>query len=125
MDVVGRKVENFRNYLAKPMFVASTARMFRFIHAADLHLDAPLHSFALKDEVLSDLVGSATRGALERIETLCLEEDVHALLIAGDLYDRDLHSMKTAAFLTAHLGCQNDAAITVRKNVAASRIRVN
>lgn len=125
MDVVRRKVENFRNHLAKPMVVAYAAWMFRFIHTADLHLDAPLHSLALKGEVLSDLVGSATRGALEQIVTLCLEEDVHALLIAGDLYDRDLHSTKTAAFLTAHLGCQNDAAITVRKNVAASRMRVN
>lgn len=87
--------------------------MFRFIHTADLHLDAPLHSLALKDEVLSDLVGSATRGALEQIVTLCLEEDVHALLIAGDLYDRDLHSMKTAAFLTAQLERLNGAAIPV------------
>jgi len=87
--------------------------MFRFIHTADLHLDAPLHSLALKDEVLSDLVGSATRGALEQIVTLCLEEDVHALLIAGDLYDRDLHSMKTAAFLTAQMERLNAAEIPV------------
>ena len=58
--------------------------MFRFIHTADLHLDAPLHSLALKDEGLSDLVGSATRGALEQIVSLCLEEDVDALLIAGE-----------------------------------------
>jgi len=87
--------------------------MFRFIHTSDLHLDAPLHSLALKDEALSDLVGSATRGALEQIVTLCLEESVHALLIAGDLYDRDLHSMKTAAFLTAQLERLNAAAIPV------------
>ncbi len=87
--------------------------MFRFIHTADLHLDAPLHSLALKDEALFDLVGSATRGALEQIVTLCLEENIHALLIAGDLYDRDLHSMKTAAFLTAQLERLNTADIPV------------
>ena len=87
--------------------------MFRFIHTADLHLDAPLHSLALKDEVLSDLVGAATRGALVQIVNLCLEEDIHALLIAGDLYDRDLHSMKTAAFLTAQLERLNAASIPV------------
>ena len=87
--------------------------MFRFIHTADLHLDAPLHSLALKDQALCDLVGSATRGALAQIVTLCLEEDVDALLIAGDLYDRDLHSMKTAAFLTAQLERLNAAAIRV------------
>ena len=58
-------------------------------------------------------MGSATRGALEQIVTLCLEENVHALLIAGDLYDRDLHSMKTAAFLTAQLERLNAASIPV------------
>ena len=99
--------------------------MFRFIHTADLHLDAPLHSLALKDEVLSDLVGSATRGALEQIVTLCLEKGVQAPLIAGDICGRDLRSTKPFPFLTAHLGSQNDAAITVRKNEATSRRRVN
>ena len=87
--------------------------MFRFIHTADLHLDAPLHSLALKDEALSDLVGSATRAAFGRIVNLCLDENVHALIIAGDLYDRDLHSMKTAAFLTTQLERLNTAEIAV------------
>jgi exonuclease SbcD len=77
--------------------------MFRFIHAADLHLDAPLKSLALKDEELSELVGNATRRALERIVDLCLEEKVDALLIAGDLYDGDMRSMKTAAFLVSEM----------------------
>jgi len=61
--------------------------MFRFIHTADLHFDAPLKSLALKDEDLSELVGNATQRALERTINLCFEEDVDALLIAGDLYD--------------------------------------
>jgi exonuclease SbcD len=77
--------------------------MFRFIHTADLHLDAPLKSLALKDEELSELVGNATRRALERIVDLCLEEKVDALLIAGDLYDGDMRSMKTAAFLVSEM----------------------
>lgn len=77
--------------------------MFRFIHTADLHLDAPLRSLALKDEDLADLVGNATRRALERIVDLCLEEQVDALLIAGDLYDGDMRSMKTAAFLVSEM----------------------
>jgi len=77
--------------------------MFRFIHTGDLHLDAPLRSLALRDEDLFDVVGSATRLALERIVDLCLKEKVHALLIAGDLYDGDMRSMKTAAFLTSQM----------------------
>ena len=99
--------------------------MFRFIHSADLHLDAPLHSLSLKALVLSDLVGSATRGALEQSVALCLEEGVQAPLVSGDICGRDLRSMKPFPFLTAHLVSQNDVAITVRKNEATSRRRVN
>jgi exonuclease SbcD len=87
--------------------------MFRFIHTADLHLDAPLKSLALKDEELSELVGNATRRALERIVDLCLEEKVDALLIAGDLYDGDMRSMKTAAFLVSEMERLHAADINV------------
>ena len=87
--------------------------MFRFIHTADLHLDAPLRSLALKDVDLFDLVGNATRRALERIVDLCLEEQVDALLIAGDLYDGDMKSMKTAAFLVSEMERLNTAGIAV------------
>ncbi|PWL32736.1 MAG: DNA repair exonuclease [Marivita sp. XM-24bin2] len=87
--------------------------MFRFIHTADLHLDAPLRSLALKDEDLADLVGNATRRALERIVDLCLEEGVDALLIAGDLYDGDIRSMKTAAFLVAEMERLHQAGVPV------------
>ncbi|NKX29273.1 DNA repair exonuclease [Rhodobacteraceae bacterium R_SAG6] len=87
--------------------------MFRFIHTADLHLDAPLRSLALKDEDLADLVGNATRRALERIVDLCLEESVDALLIAGDLYDGDMRSMKTAAFLVSEMERLHQAGVSV------------
>ena len=87
--------------------------MFRFLHMADLHLDAPLKSLALKDEDLSDLVGNATRRTLEQIVDLCLEENVDALLIAGDLYDGDMRSMKTAAFLVRQMERLSEADIAV------------
>jgi len=77
--------------------------MFRFIHTADLHLDAPLRSLALRDAELFERVGSASRAALACLVDACLEHRVQALLIAGDLYDRDLRSMKTAAFLGAQM----------------------
>lgn len=76
---------------------------FRFIHTADIHLDSPLKSLALRDRNLSELIGTATRAAFVRIVDLCLEERVDALLIAGDLYDGDQTSMKTARFLAQHL----------------------
>lgn len=76
---------------------------FRFVHTADLHLDSPLKTLALRDAGLADLIGTATRTALTRIVDLCLAESVDALLVAGDLYDGGQTSMKTAGFLQAEL----------------------
>lgn len=77
---------------------------FRFIHTADIHLDSPLKSLALRNPELADLVGGATRQAFSDIIDLCISERVDALVIAGDLYDGDQTSMKTARFLAGELG---------------------
>ncbi|MDD7969844.1 metallophosphoesterase family protein [Roseinatronobacter alkalisoli] len=84
---------------------------FRFIHTADLHLDSPLRSLALRDPDLAGLIAGATRTALRNIIDLCLSEQVDALLISGDLYDGSQTSMKTARFLSAELARLNDAGI--------------
>ena len=76
---------------------------YRFVHAADIHLDSPLKSLALRDPDLAALVGDATRQAFARVVDLCLDEQVDALLLAGDLYDGDQTSMKTARFLAEQL----------------------
>jgi DNA repair exonuclease SbcCD nuclease subunit len=81
----------------------SPVMAFRFVHAADIHLDSPLRSLALRDPELAELIGGATRRAFVAIIDLCLEEQVDALLIAGDLYDGDQTSMKTARFLSEQL----------------------
>ncbi|RTL91452.1 DNA repair exonuclease [Ancylobacter aquaticus] len=84
---------------------------YRFVHAADIHLDSPLRSLALRDSDLAGLIGNATRRAFVRIVDLCLEEQVDALLIAGDLYDGDQTSMKTARFLAEQLRRLHEAGI--------------
>jgi DNA repair protein SbcD/Mre11 len=76
---------------------------FRFVHAADIHLDSPLRSLALRNPGLAELIGNASRQVFVRIVDLCLDERVDALLLAGDLYDGDQTSMKTARFLTEQL----------------------
>ncbi|MGN7802494.1 metallophosphoesterase family protein [Ensifer sp. 22521] len=76
---------------------------YRFLHTADVHLDSPLKTLALRNPELSDLIGLATRRAFVRIIDLCLEEQVDALVLAGDLYDGDQTSMKTARFLAEQL----------------------
>ncbi len=86
---------------------------FRFVHTADLHLDSPLRSLALKNPELAELVRGATRTALARIVDLCLAESVDALLIAGDLYDGSQTSMNTALYLSSELRRLEAAGIAV------------
>lgn len=99
---------------------------FRFVHTADIHLDSPLRSLALRDPEIAALIGDATRAAFSGIVDLCLEERVDALLIAGDLYDGGQTSMKTARFLARELSRLHAADIRtflIRGNHdAASRI---
>jgi DNA repair exonuclease SbcCD nuclease subunit len=86
---------------------------YRFVHAADLHLDSPLKSLALRHPDLAGLVGDATRRALVNIVDLCIDEQVDALLLAGDLYDGDQTSMKTARFLADQVRRLHEAGIRV------------
>lgn len=84
---------------------------FRFIHTADLHLDSPLVSLALRNADLAAQVGVASRTALTRIIDLCLAERVDALLIAGDLWDGAQTSAKTPRFLKQELARLSEAGI--------------
>jgi exonuclease SbcD len=86
---------------------------YRFIHTADIHLDSPLKSLALRHPGLSELIGNATRQVFGRIIDLCLDEGVDALVIAGDLYDGSQTSMKTARFLVQQFTRLQAAGIAV------------
>ena len=61
------------------------------------------------------IVGDASRQALIAIVDLCLAERVDALVIAGDLYDGDQTSMKTARFLGSQMSRLHQAGIRVFK----------
>src|SRR5580700_5678709 len=86
---------------------------YRFVHTADIHLDSPLRSLALRHQELAELIGNATRRAFVNIIDLCLTEQVDALLLAGDLYDGEQTSMKTAHFLAAQIRRLHEAGIKV------------
>lgn len=87
--------------------------MLKILHTADLHLDAPLKSLAMKDERLREQVQIATRTALDRLVQFCIDESVSALLIAGDLFDGKERSAKTAAYLVSALERLQEAGISV------------
>jgi len=99
--------------------MAIGAMAFRFVHTADIHLDSPLRSLSLRNPELAALIGDATRQALVAIVDLCIDEQVDALVIAGDLYDGDQTSMKTARFLATQMLRLHEAGIatfTIRGN---------
>lgn len=77
--------------------------MFRFVHTADIHLDSPLKSLAIRNEEAAGIIANATRQSFVNTVDLCINEKVDALLIAGDLYDGSLRSMKTAAFFSSQM----------------------
>lgn len=85
----------------------------KILHTADIHLDSPLKSLALRDEALQARVQAATRTALTRIVDAALEHEVAALLVSGDLYDGAERSAKTAAFLSVQMTRLQNADIPV------------
>ena len=67
---------------------------FRFIHAADLHLDSPFRGLAETSTALRDRLGSATFQALDRIVTHAIDSESDFVLFAGDLYDSRDRSLR-------------------------------
>ncbi len=88
-------------------------RLTRILHTADLHLDSPLKSLALRDEEMRAKVDSATRAALTRIVDTALAERAAAVLVAGDLFDGIERSARTAAFLLGELDRLNAGNVRV------------
>ena len=72
--------------------------MFRFIHAADPHLDSPLQGLETHEGAPVGLLRGATRRAFENLVELAIGEGVDCLLIAGDVYDGDWKDYSTGLF---------------------------
>lgn len=87
--------------------------VFRFLHAADIHLDSPLRGLAGQEGNAVERVRTATREALDALVGLAMEEKVDFLVIAGDLYDGDWRDYKTGLFFAAQMGRLNKAGIRV------------
>lgn len=77
--------------------------MFRFIHAADIHLDSPLRGLERYEGAPVEEIRSATRRALENLVRLATDEQVDFVLIAGDLYDGDWPDHNTGLFFAAQM----------------------
>jgi DNA repair protein SbcD/Mre11 len=68
---------------------------FRFIHAADLHIDSPLRGLEAYPGAPTDRLRNATRDAFENLVQLAIDETVAFVIIAGDLFDGQWKDMNT------------------------------
>lgn len=87
--------------------------MFKFLHAADIHLDSPLIGLERYEGAPVERIRGATRTALERLVDLAIDEEVSFVLIAGDLYDGDWKDFNTGLFFTMQMNRLQDAEIKV------------
>jgi DNA repair exonuclease SbcCD nuclease subunit len=85
--------------------------MFKFIHAADLHLDSPLRGLERYEGAPVRQVRQATRRAFTRLVDLALSESVDFVLIAGDLFDGDWKDYNTGLFFVSQAGRLSAAGI--------------
>ncbi len=93
--------------------------MFKFIHAADVHLDSPLRRLEQYQGAPVTKIRNATRRALENLVALAVKEEVDFVLIAGDLYDGDLEDYSALIYFATQM------AELRRKGIAVVLIRGN
>lgn len=77
---------------------------FRFLHAADIHLDSPLHGLARYEGVPVSDVRGATRTAFDTLISTALEQEVDFVILAGDVFDGDWKDMGTGLYFARALG---------------------
>ena len=87
--------------------------MFKFVHAADIHLDSPLHKLDDYEGAPVEELRHATRRALENMVDLAIAEDVTFVLIAGDLYDGEWKDYNTGLYFISQMSKLREAHIPV------------
>lgn len=86
---------------------------FRFLHAADIHLDSPLRGLSAYEGAPVEQFRNATREALRNLVNQAIESNAAFVVIAGDLYDGDWPDFSTGLFLIKELERLNAVGIRV------------
>jgi DNA repair exonuclease SbcCD nuclease subunit len=82
----------------------------RILHIADVHLDTPFYG---REESLRRKLREACSQAFRAAVDTAIERDVHAFLIAGDLFDNDLLTFATERFILEEMHRLKEAGISV------------
>lgn len=86
---------------------------FKFVHAADIHLDSPLRGLSAYENAPAERLRSASRNAFQELVTKAIDEQVTFMVIAGDLYDGDWRDYNTGIFFVGQMGRLARAGIRV------------
>jgi DNA repair exonuclease SbcCD nuclease subunit len=86
---------------------------FKFIIAADIHLDSPMQGLSRYEGAPVDALRGATRQALSNLVSLAIEEKAAFVLLSGDLYDGDWRDYHTGLFLMQQLSRLREAGVKV------------
>lgn len=87
--------------------------MFRFLHAADLHLDSPLLGLAAKSADYAARVDRASRDAFRNLVALAIDEGCRFIVLAGDVFDGDLRNFETGLFFIDQMRRLEEAGVQV------------
>jgi DNA repair protein SbcD/Mre11 len=86
---------------------------FKFVHAADIHLDSPLKGLSFYENAPAERLRSASREAFRELVSKAIDEQVTFMVIAGDLYDGDWRDYNTGIFFVGQMGRLAKAGIRV------------
>ena len=85
---------------------------FKFIVAADIHLDSPLTGLSRYEGAPVDIIRGATREAFGNLVALAVKEKVSFVLFSGDLYDGEWKDYNTGLFLARQLSRLREAGMS-------------
>jgi DNA repair protein SbcD/Mre11 len=77
---------------------------FRFLHAADIHLDSPLRGLRARSEEAAGQFAQASRKAFSNLVDAAIAHEAAFVIIAGDLYDGDWKDYATGQFFVREAG---------------------
>ncbi len=84
---------------------------FRFVHAADIHLDSPLLRLDEYPGAPVEEIRAASRKALAGLVDLTIDREADFLVIAGDLFDSDWRDCNTGLYFVSEMKRLRDAGI--------------
>ncbi|WP_138752009.1 metallophosphoesterase family protein [Paenibacillus sinopodophylli] len=72
---------------------------FRFLHAADLHLDSPFRGLAKAPAAVKEALMDSTFAALRELTQVAIQSQVDFIVLAGDLFDEADRSLRAQLML--------------------------